>query len=671
MQKKGELGRQHEMLRFESSNKNILSQFMILQNGILICYFYGYADLKSVEESYRHFSGLLTKLTGDGINPPFDMVIDFNNVRWIDKKARSYLNKTAIELFETGALRHIGVISSNYFAKTLGAVWSRFSPWMDYRFYKNELAAYEDILKKRVSSAVHSTEDALAQDLHKENIISYKGKKLMLYRRKEWQCQDPEMQVFSILINSRILYLQIKGDLTAAGVDKILTVSKDAHDLLNEKLILILDVSELGFPATSIRNYWFSRMGETNAMWGFTFIVGNQMISALYKILQASQKDLVERTIFDKKPHRAIEKALHILSLNDKYPFIQSQSKAVEPDYSSWSKRRLMQELDFVRRNQNKRIQQLFDVFSRISWGKNYQPLELNIPQTDPFYDLFSAANVVQHDISETTVELKELNQNLEEKVKERTSLLKSKNDELTLLNDELDHFVYSVSHDLRAPLTSIQGLINLMKMEQDNKMHGQYLDLVTKNIKRLDLFIQEILHLSRNARLAVEKGPIDFQKIIDNTFSELVYLTASGSIQKNIYLEQDTIFYSDSHRIIIIFRNLLSNAIKYSSGPYNTPYVNIRIKVTREFAFLEVEDNGMGIMEEHIHRVFDMFYRATDNNAGSGLGLYIVKQVISKLDGRIDLASTVGKGTKISITLPNLCIPAEISGQCEKSGLV
>ena len=657
------------MLRFESSNKNILSQYMILQNGILICYFYGYADLKSVEESHRHFSSMIERLAEEGLTPPFDLVIDFNNVRWIEKKARSYLNKAAIELFESRALRHIGVVSNNYFAKTLGAVWSRLSPWMDYQFYKNELIAYEDILKKRESSAIRSTEATLAQDLCRENIIAYKGKKLMIYRRKEWQEQSGETQVAASLINSRILYLQIKGELTASSIDAIATICGDAYRLLSEKLILILDVADLEFPSSAVRNYWFNRMEDSSSMWEFTFIVGNQMLSALYKILQASQKELIERTFFEKTIHRAVDKALHALSLQDKRSFIQAQSKTVEPDYSTWSKKRLIQELEFIKRNQTKRIQQLFDVFSRISWGRNYQPLELNhIPPTDPFFDLFSAANVVQHDISETTLELKELNQNLEEKVKERTSLLKSKNDELTMLNDELDHFVYSVSHDLRAPLTSIQGLINLMKMEQDEKMHDQYLDLVTKNIKRLDLFIQEILHLSRNARLAVEKSPIDFQKIIDNTFSELVYLTNSMSIQKNIYLEQESVFYGDAHRIIIIFRNLLSNAIKYSSSPHNVPRVDIRVKATSEFAHIEVEDNGMGIMEEHIDKVFDMFYRATDANAGSGLGLYIVKQVINKLEGRINLTSQVGKGTKVSITLPNLGGQTNAGERCESA---
>ena len=124
-------------------------------------------------------------------------------------------------------------------------------------------------------------------------------------------------------------------------------------------------------------------------------------------------------------------------------------------------------------------------------------------------------------------------------------------------------------------------------------------------------------------------------------------------AIDRKISISGRSSFYSDQRRIKVIFNNLISNAIRYSNG--KDPVIEIDVKINKINADIVISDNGTGIERKHQRKVFEMFYRATDINAGSGLGLYIVKESIDKLNGDIDMVSDVGKGTKFLISLPNL----------------
>jgi signal transduction histidine kinase len=246
-------------------------------------------------------------------------------------------------------------------------------------------------------------------------------------------------------------------------------------------------------------------------------------------------------------------------------------------------------------------------------------------------------------------------NQNLEQKVAERTRELKIQNEELKKVNSELDRFVYSVSHDLRAPLLSTQGLINILQMETDEAKKGQYLALMNKSIHKLDGFIQDIIHLSRNTRLEIQKDYIDFNKLVQNVLQEHAYMDNAGKIEYITQVNQPIPFRSDYKRLEVVLNNVVSNAIRYANMYHADPYVKIVVDVKPDKACIEVSDNGQGIAGEHIGKVFDMFYRATSNKAGSGLGLYIVKETIQKLNGNVKLTSEPGCGTSFYIQVPSV----------------
>ncbi|SMG37859.1 PAS domain S-box-containing protein [Marivirga sericea] len=239
--------------------------------------------------------------------------------------------------------------------------------------------------------------------------------------------------------------------------------------------------------------------------------------------------------------------------------------------------------------------------------------------------------------------------------IKSAQEKLKKQNRELKKLNTELDSFVYSASHDLKAPLSSVKGLINLAKDEDDKEKLAHYLDLVDKSINKLDDFIKDIVDLSRNARQEVSAEPIDFNELIQDTLDNYQYLQNYDRIEKKISVESDVPFYSDKRRLKVILNNLISNSIRYFNPFIDDPYVEIVISANETQANISISDNGLGIENQYLEKIFDMFFRASNSSKGTGIGLYIVRETIQKIQGEIHVKSKIDKGTKFTLTIPNL----------------
>lgn len=226
--------------------------------------------------------------------------------------------------------------------------------------------------------------------------------------------------------------------------------------------------------------------------------------------------------------------------------------------------------------------------------------------------------------------------------------------EELQIRNSELDNFVYKVSHDLRAPLSSILGLIYLANHDSNEDDLKNYIQIIESRVKQLDGFINDVLSHSKNLKQEVTIESINFSEVVDKCFDELSYLKNAHKVDKQLSISSQE-FYSDRWRVNEIFRNLISNSIKYLNPEIDNPYVKINIEVNDQEAMITLEDNGIGIDDQSLTKVFDMFYRATASSEGSGIGLYIVKNAIEKIGGTIDISSKENAGTKFSIKLPNL----------------
>jgi PAS domain S-box-containing protein len=225
---------------------------------------------------------------------------------------------------------------------------------------------------------------------------------------------------------------------------------------------------------------------------------------------------------------------------------------------------------------------------------------------------------------------------------------------ELQKVNFELDNFVYHASHDLRSPLRSILGLVTIMRMEQDPKEKENCVDMIEGSIKRLDNLVTDLLSISRNNRVNDKFEKINFMLEVSNSVSNFYHVSDTKDLEIICKVKQPVAFFSDMTRVRIVLNNLISNAIKYRSYDRERYFVNITAEVDEEKAVVIIEDNGEGIPDEKLPKVFDMFFRATESSEGSGLGLYIVKNVLEKLKGKVNVISKENVGTTFSFEIPN-----------------
>lgn len=228
-------------------------------------------------------------------------------------------------------------------------------------------------------------------------------------------------------------------------------------------------------------------------------------------------------------------------------------------------------------------------------------------------------------------------------------------NQELKTANYELDRFVYSTSHDLRAPLNSMMGLIEIAKDDTTEEQMLDYLKMLKGSAEKLDGFICDILDYSRNSRMKIDNEHINFKELLSDVTENLKFIGGNiRTVEIKIDIPDETSIYSDKNRLLTILNNLISNAIRYQNSKIANPFVSVKIETFPTETIILVKDNGIGIDKESQAKIFDMFYRVSQESVGSGLGLYIVKEAVSKLNGDIKVQSEIGIGTTFLIKIPN-----------------
>jgi len=233
-------------------------------------------------------------------------------------------------------------------------------------------------------------------------------------------------------------------------------------------------------------------------------------------------------------------------------------------------------------------------------------------------------------------------------------SMLKVKNDELQKAYDELDKFAYSVTHDMRGPVLSSLGAIEFARGSEDIGEIKDVLGMMEKALHRMDAFIQNMHEYYNIKRGELQIKEIDFATLTEE-LKELFTVGAKlDQTRFSITLQQDSAFRSDELTLKIILNNLLSNAFKYQKATEGSKFVELDINVSAGRALIHVRDNGIGIDQAHIHEIFNMFYRATTENVGSGFGLYNVKDALQKLSGTIRVNSKPDEGTEFIVEIPS-----------------
>ena len=225
-------------------------------------------------------------------------------------------------------------------------------------------------------------------------------------------------------------------------------------------------------------------------------------------------------------------------------------------------------------------------------------------------------------------------------------------NKEITDTNKELDTLVYSVSHDLRSPITSIQGLLHIVKDEQDTERLKEYMGLIGTTINKQDIFILEIIDFFKNKRSTLSFSNFSLKNLIEDILANNKFTPLAVHITILREIELDTV-YTDALRLKMIINNLVSNAIKYSDEQKAQRTILIKTHQVQNYIVIEVADNGVGIDKRHIDKIYNMFFVTANANKGTGLGLYILKQNVEKLNGNVTVKSELSVGTKFTVSIP------------------
>lgn len=230
---------------------------------------------------------------------------------------------------------------------------------------------------------------------------------------------------------------------------------------------------------------------------------------------------------------------------------------------------------------------------------------------------------------------------------------LKFKNIELEKTNRELDKFIYSASHDLRAPILSILGLTDLGKQDEENT--AKYFTMIEKSAQKLDAFILNLINYYKNAKLEVYPKEFNISALARDVYEQVLYFDGANKIEFDVKANNCKTFYTDKTKLGIVFNNLITNCIRYRDKEKDVSKIDMDINCTEQEATIIIKDNGIGMSETTVNKIFTMFYKATRKSKGSGIGMYIVKDAIEKLEGSLEIHSELGVGTTFTIKIPNL----------------
>ena len=232
---------------------------------------------------------------------------------------------------------------------------------------------------------------------------------------------------------------------------------------------------------------------------------------------------------------------------------------------------------------------------------------------------------------------------------------LMEKEEKLKEVNEELELFIYKSSHDLKGPIATLLGLVSLAKISFTDETILQYvnkIDIITHKLKTTISQLLEIMHLRRVKPLPVV---IDIEETIKEVLGSLKYMEEYEQVRVTITNKQKESIKADKGLVVTILSNLLENSIRYKKDNGKNSEINITISTENESknTLIEIEDNGIGILEKEKGKIFNMFYRASEKSHGAGLGLYLVKNAIEKANGTIDFTSQQGIGSTFKVTLP------------------
>lgn len=177
---------------------------------------------------------------------------------------------------------------------------------------------------------------------------------------------------------------------------------------------------------------------------------------------------------------------------------------------------------------------------------------------------------------------------------------------------------------------------------------------MMEERLASLNKFIKDIADYSRNTRTEIKMEPVALHKTISEIVEQLKFYPGAEKIRVTLKIDPSFLLYTDSTRFQIIFSNLISNSFKYVDKNKEQSFVRVAAEFDGHYYQFRIEDNGVGIADKYLPKIFEMFFQAHEKSEGSGLGLYIVKEAVGKLNGTITAKSKLAVGSLFEVALPN-----------------
>lgn len=293
-------------------------------------------------------------------------------------------------------------------------------------------------------------------------------------------------------------------------------------------------------------------------------------------------------------------------------------------------------------------------VLDIISFKTNISFIPLREFTTEQEKIYFILNTIIASSVSVYTILLfSKINYETEKSLYQNEQIINEQNKQLLKTNSELDRFVYSASHDLRAPLSTLMGLINLSESENNADSKTEYLKLMKERVESMDSFIDEIIDYSRNNRSELKIITVNIRNLLEIIIDDLRFIPDSEHVSICWDFNEDIILQSDETRLKMVFTNIISNGVKYRDTKKEESWIKLKGEIADSKVIVTVEDNGVGIEKSLQNQIFDMFFRAHEHCNGSGLGLYIARESMTKLSGTISMVSVEGEGSTFIVSLP------------------
>jgi PAS domain S-box-containing protein len=247
------------------------------------------------------------------------------------------------------------------------------------------------------------------------------------------------------------------------------------------------------------------------------------------------------------------------------------------------------------------------------------------------------------------------------ERVDQAQQMLRDNNEALTRVNVDLDNFIYTASHDLRAPITNIEGLLQALQSELPSPALPSpatqvdfILNLMQDSVER---FKRTIDHLTEVSKLQREHGPateqVHLAEVVHDVLLDLAPIIEEADVQLTVEVTDcPAITFSQKNLRSVVY-NLVSNAVKYRA-PERPAHVQVEAHCTDQHIIFSVRDNGLGLSATNQQKLFGMFQRLHDHVEGSGIGLYMVKRMVENVGGRIEVESQLGVGSTFVVYFPH-----------------